>query len=226
MGVGGYEDIEPDRTGQAEAFDAIGDRYHTPFPNKDGQPAAGTWLTGSLPPDSRVLDAGCPTGSPTSSQSPADGHRMVGIELSAGMVAPARSHVPGAEFHQADIADPRPGRRYAVRGRHGTFDAVTAFFSLLMLPRAEIPYALGTIRDLPVPGGLLALSMFEADLDDFAIPFLGNTIRVSGDLRDDLRDVASEAGSEVLEEESCAYAPTSVGLPPEEQLFPHCRQRT
>jgi SAM-dependent methyltransferase len=225
VGVGGYEGIEPDRTGQA--FDAIGDRYDTAFPHKDGQLTAGEWLIGLLPPNSRVLDVGCGTGLPTSRQMLAAGHRVVGVDLSAGMVALARLSAPQAEFHQADIADLRPGRPYGARGRHdlGKFEAVTAFFSLLMLPRAEIPYALGTIHDLLVPGGLLALSMVEADLDDFAIPFLGNTIRVSGYLRDDLRDVVSEAGFEILEEEFYAYTPTSGDVPPEEQLFLHCRQR-
>jgi SAM-dependent methyltransferase len=227
VGVGGYEDIEADRTGQAEAFDMIGDRYDEAFPHKDGQLVAGKWLISALPPDSRVLDVGCGTGLPTSRQLQAAGHRVVGVDLSAGMVALARTYAPGAEFHQADIADLQPGRPYGARGRYdlGRFDAVAAFFSLLMLPRAEIPYALDTIHDLLVPGGLFALSMVEADLDDFSIPFLGNTIRVSGYLRDDLRQVVSEAGFEVLEEESYAYAPMSVDVPPEEHLFLHCRQR-
>lgn len=227
MGVGGYEDIVPDRRGQAEAFDAIGDRYDDAFPHKDGQLAAGAWLTLSLPAGARVLDLGCGTGLPTGRQLTAAGHRVVGVDLSAGMVELARARVPEAEFHQADIRDLRPGGPYGARGRHdlGRFDGATAFFSLLMLPRAEIPYALDTIRGLLVPGGLFALSMVEADLDDFPVPFLGNTIRVSGYARDDLRQVVSEAGFEVLEQESYAYAPANADVPPEEQLFLHCRRR-
>jgi SAM-dependent methyltransferase len=227
VGVGGYEDIAPDRTGQAEAFDAIGHRYDDAFPHKDGQLAAGEWLASALPADSRVLDLGCGTGLPTCRQLVAAGHRVVGVDLSRTMVSLARSYVPEAEFHQADIADLRPGGQYGLRGRHdlGKFDGVAAFFSLLMLPRAEIPYALGAIHDLLVPGGLFALSMVEADLDDFSIPFLENTIRVSGYLREDLRQIVLEAGFEVVGEESYAYAPASTDVPPEEQLFLHCRQR-
>lgn len=226
MGVGGYEDIVPDRRGQAEAFDAIGDRYDDAFPHKDGQLAAGTWLASSLPAGSRVLDLGCGTALPTCRQLAAAGHRVVGVDLSPGMVKLARSHVPQAEFHQADIRDLRPGGPYGAGGRHdlGAFDGATAFFSLLMLPRAEIPYALEAIHALLLPGGLFALSMVEANLDDFPIPFLGNTIRVSGYSRDDLRRVVSGAGFEVLGEESFAYAPASTEVPPEEQLFLHCRR--
>jgi predicted TPR repeat methyltransferase len=226
VGVGGYEDIQRDRTGQAEAFDAMGDRYDEAFPHKDGQLAAGKWLADSLPAGSRVLDLGCGTGLPTSRQLAVAGHQVTGIDLSAGMLALARTHVPKASFHRVDIADLRVGGPYGPRGKHdlGRFDGVAAFFSLLMLPRAEIPYALGAVHDLLVPGGLFALSMVEADIDDFAIPFLGNTVRVSGYLRDELRQVVADAGFKVLEEESYAYAPASAEVPPEEQLFLHCRR--
>ncbi|MFF3563479.1 class I SAM-dependent DNA methyltransferase [Streptomyces sp. NPDC002574] len=226
MGVGGYEDIQLDRTGQAEAFDAIGDRYDEAFPHKEGQVAAGEWLLTRLPAGSRVLDLGCGTGLPTCRQLSDAGHQVTGIDLSPVMLSLARQYVPPATFHRADIADLRPGGPYAAHGRHdlGRFEAVTAFFSLLMLSRAEIPLALRAVRDLLVPGGLFTLSMVEADVDDFPIPFLGNTIRVSGYLRDDLRQVVADAGFEVLREESYAYAPHSTEVPPEEQLFLHCRR--
>ncbi|PWI43878.1 class I SAM-dependent methyltransferase [Streptomyces sp. ICBB 8177] len=227
VGSDGYVYGVPDRTGQAEAFDAIGDRYDDAFPHKEGQLAAGAWLAGSLPAGSRVIDLGCGTGVPTTRQLSEAGHKVVGIDLSAGMVSLARERVPDAVFHQMDIADLRPGGPgEAVAGGKGRYDGATAFFSLLMLPRAEIPLALATVRELLVPSGLLALSMVEADVDDFAIPFLGHTIRVSGYLRDDLRRVVCDAGFEIVEESSYSYAPASTDVPPEEQLFLHCRRLT
>ena len=48
-----YENIRLDRTGQAEAFDAIGDRYDEAFPYKEGQRAAGRSLTDALPAGAR-----------------------------------------------------------------------------------------------------------------------------------------------------------------------------
>ncbi|MDX1195735.1 methyltransferase domain-containing protein, partial [Sinorhizobium medicae] len=174
--AGGYDSIRINRDGQAEAFDAIGAHYDEAFPNKQGQVSAGDWLIRSLPTGARVLDLGCGTGVPTARQLVVSGFEVVGIDLSVGMVKLARECVPGATFHQMDIADLRPGGPREL----GQFDAVAAFFSLLMLPRAEIPLALLTIRNLLVPGGLFALSMVEADVDDFSIPFLGNNIRVSG----------------------------------------------
>ncbi|KUJ66062.1 methyltransferase [Streptomyces albus subsp. albus] len=223
----GFDRLALDRAGQAEAFDAIGDRYDEAFPHKEGQLAGGLWLSDSLPAGSRILDVGCGTGLPTARQLADAGHQVVGIDLSPGMLRIAREHVPDAVFHRADLADLRAGGRYGPGGVRdlGAFDGIAAFFSLLMLPRAEIPYALRALHNLLRPGGLLGLSMVEADVDDFAIPFLGHTIRVSGYLREELRQVVSDAGFEVTGEETLAYAPASTDVPPEIQLFLHCRRR-
>nr|WP_206327163.1 class I SAM-dependent methyltransferase [Streptomyces sp. S3(2020)] len=210
-----------DRTGQAEAFDAIGDRYDEAFPHKEGQVASAEWLTRSLRAGSRVLDLGCGTGIPTARQLAEGGLDVVGVDLSDRMVTLARQHVPTGTFHRADIADLRPDGPRDL----GRFDAVTAFFALLMLPRAEIPLAVRTIHHLLVPGGLFALSMVEADVDDFSIPFIGSTIRVSGYLRDELREVVEGEGFEIVEESTFSYAPASVDVPPEVQIFLRCRRR-
>ncbi|MET8095630.1 class I SAM-dependent methyltransferase [Streptomyces sp. NPDC005236] len=215
-----YESILLDRTGQAEAFDAIGDRYDEAFPHKEGQVTAGEWLIGSLSEGARVLDLGCGTGVPTARGLADAGFEVVGVDLSARMVKLASAHVPDATFHQLDLADLRPGGPRDL----GRFDAVAAFFSLLMLPRAEIPMALRTVRHLLVHGGLFVLSMVEADVDDFSIPFLGNTIRVSGYLREDLHKVVEEAGFEIVRETSYTYAPSVTDVPPEEQVFLCCRR--
>jgi len=215
------ETLRLDRAGQAEAFDAIGDRYHEAFPHKEGQISAGEWLIASLPAGSRVLDLGCGTGVPTARQLTDAGFELVGVDLSGGMVKLAREYVPNATFHQLDLADLRPGGPRDL----GRFDAVAAFFSLLMLPRAEIPLALRSIHHLLVPGGLFALSMVEADVDDFEIPFLGHTIRVSGYVLEDLRHVLETGGFEIVKETSYTYAPLVADVPPEEQIFLCCRRR-
>ncbi|MFF3707052.1 class I SAM-dependent DNA methyltransferase [Streptomyces phaeochromogenes] len=215
-----YESIRFDRSGQAEAFDAIGDRYDEAFPHKEGQLSAGEWLIDSLPAASRVLDLGCGTGVPTTRQLTDAGFEVVGIDLSRRMVQLAGEYVPGATFHQLDIADLRPGGPRDL----GRFDAVAAFFSLLMLPRVEIPLALQTVRHLLVPGGLFVLSMVEADVDNYAIPFLGNTIRVSGYVLEDLHKVIEAGGFEIVKEDSYTYAPAVADVPPEEQVFLCCRR--
>jgi hypothetical protein len=67
--------------------------------------------------------------------------------------------------------------------------------------------------------------MVEADVDDFEIPFVGHTIRVSGYLREDLHKVIETAGFEIVRESSYTYAPAVADVPPEEQVFLCCRRR-
>lgn len=208
------------RMEQAEAFDAIGDRYDEAFPHKEGQIASAEWLAAAVPPGSRVLDLGCGTGMPTARQLADAGLQVVGVDLSAGMLARAAANVPEARLLQADIADLPAGEPLLP----GSFSGVAAFFSLLMLRRPEIPGTLRAVHSLLEPGGLLALSMVEADVDDVPIPFLGHTIRVSGYLRDELRQVVTDAGFEVIEEDAYAYAPATTDVPPELQVFLRCRR--
>ncbi|MFG3252656.1 class I SAM-dependent methyltransferase [Streptomyces sp. NPDC048172] len=215
---GSFDRASIDRSGQAEAFDAIGDRYDEAFPHKEGQIAAGQWLADLLPPGSRVLDVGCGTGLPTARQLTDAGHRVTGIDVSPAMLKLCHDNVPEGEFLRVDMADLESSDLVP-------FDGAVAFFSLLMLPRVEIPFALRMLHEQIRDDGPLVIAMVEADVDDFSIPFLGNTIRVSGYLRDDLRRIVSEAGFEIASEDAYAYAPASTDVPPEIQLFLHCRRR-
>lgn len=204
------------RAAQAAAFDRIGERYDEAFPHKDGQIAAGEWLCRQLSPGARVLDVGCGTGLPTAEQLVRAGFEVTGIDVSEGMLDIARRSVPQARFLHRDLT--------TVDTDLGEFDAVVAFFALLMLPRADIPEVLQRLRGVLRPGGYFLLSMVEADLDDIPIQFLGSPVYVTGYLRDELRQVVEKAGFEVLEQHSLSYAPASAEVPPEVQLFLYCRR--
>ncbi|MFD6949401.1 methyltransferase [Nocardiopsis sp. TSRI0078] len=199
---------------QAAAFDAIGERYDEAFPRKEGQEDRVRRLLDLLPPGAHVLDLGSGTGVPTTRQLVAAGARVTGYEISGRMIEIARRNVPEATFVQADILDLEPAE--------ASYDAIVAFFSLLCLPKARIPEALSRIRASLAPGGLLCLSMVEADLDDTAIPFLGSDIRVSGYPREELRRVVEGAGLVVEDERVVSYEPE--GARPEVQVFLTCRR--
>jgi SAM-dependent methyltransferase len=203
------------RAAHASAFDRIGERYDVAFPYKEGQIEAGDWLVARLPTGSRVLDVGCGTGTPTARRLVDAGMRVTGIDISPGMLAIAERDVPEAEFRLLDVLEAGDGL--------GEFAGIVAFFSLLMLPRHDIPPALRTLRGLLRPGGRLALGMVEADLDDAPIHFLGSSVRVSGYVRDEPRALVEAAGFEVLDLRHLSYAPASTELPPEVQLFGYCR---
>jgi hypothetical protein len=132
------------------------------------------------------------------------------------MLSLARANVPEAEFRLLDASE--------VDGSLGAFDAVVAFFSLLMLPRAEIPAALATLRAALRPGGWLVLGMVEADVDDVPIAFLGVSVHVTGYFEEQLRQVVSEAGFRIVHQDSQRYAPVGDRAQPEIQLFLACRR--
>jgi hypothetical protein len=132
------------------------------------------------------------------------------------MLSLARKNVPGATFTEMDIMDLAP--------EIGEFDAVVAFFSLLMLPRREIPSALARFREILVPQGWLVLGMVEADVDDMPVPFLGTQVRVTGYTRSGLRDVVTAAGFSVRQGNNLSYDPASAGLPPETQVTLCCQR--
>ncbi|PSL00918.1 methyltransferase family protein [Murinocardiopsis flavida] len=201
---------------QAAAFDDIGERYDEAFPAKEGQLAAVEPLICGLPPGSSVLDIGCGTGVPTMRRLTEAGLRVTGTDISPVMLELARSNAPKAELVEADMVDLDPDT--------GQYDAVVAFFSVLMLPRDRIPETLARIRRALVPGGMFCVSMVEADVDDTPIPFLGNDIHVTGYLRDELRTLLTSAGFSIEVENAVVYAPNSTQAYPEVQLFVTCRR--
>ncbi|WP_370968428.1 class I SAM-dependent methyltransferase [Amycolatopsis sp. cg9] len=115
-----------------------------------------TELTGRLPGGARVLDLGCGAGVPCTAAL-AERHDVVGVDLSATQLELARRNVPGARFEQGDMA--------AVSFPDGSFDAVTAFYSVLHVPREEQGALFARIAGWLRPGGwfLAALGCSEAN---------------------------------------------------------------
>ncbi len=137
-----------------------------------------------------MLDAGCGAGAPTARQLADAGLDVVGIDESERMLELARRRVPAATFLRQDIRNLGP--------QLGAFDAVVAFFTLLMLGRNEIPTILSAIRARLRGAGLLLLGMVAGDLDRSPIPFLGVRIKLSAYPAAELTDVVHQAGFHVL----------------------------
>lgn len=196
---------------QAAVFDQIGARYDDVFPHKDGQRQIVEELLKRLPAAARVLDVGCGTGLPTAAQLVAAGCQVTGLDISEVMIEHARANVPEATFLLRDAS--------AIDAGLGQFDAAVAFFSLLMLPRAHVTRTLAQLREIIAPGGWLAVAMVEADLDDTALPFLTQQVRLTGWPREQLRQVILDAGYAVETEDARTYAPAAPEAPEETQLF-------
>jgi ubiquinone/menaquinone biosynthesis C-methylase UbiE len=201
---------------QARAFDAIGSRYDEAFPHKEGQFVAVEGLLDQLPHGARVLDVGSGTGLPTARQLVTAGCVVTCLDISPRMLEIAQANVPEAAFLLGDVVD--------LPDTPGQYDAMTAFFSLLNLPRNRVRSALRLLHAILEPGGWLALAMVEADVDDVPIPFLGSRILVSGFLRGEMHSILQETGFDIILEQALSYEPTSSSAETETQLFFLCRR--
>jgi ubiquinone/menaquinone biosynthesis C-methylase UbiE len=199
---------------QAAAFDAIGERYDDVFPHKSGQIIATQWVIDQLPPGARVLDLGCGTGVPTAGMVAESGLDVVGIDVSTEMLALARRNVPAGRFVAMDALE--------LDGSLGTFDGVTAFFSLLMLRRADIPRVVRRIRAVLRPAGVVAIGMVEGDQDYAPLLFLGQEIFVTAYPRTDLEAAIRAEGLHVLEVDVEEFEPAFSDMPAERQIFLYC----
>lgn len=177
-------------TEQKAAFDLIGRRYDESFVERDAQLGEGAWLLEQLGRPARVLDLGCGSGLPTAKQLLDAGVDVVGTDESAVMLELARMQAPGGQYLRRDLRD---------LSELGEFDAAVAFFSLIMLTKADIPPLLRGVRELLRGPRLLQIAMVLGDFDRFPISFLGVPTEVCAYPPDELRQVVEEAGFEIIE---------------------------
>lgn len=200
---------------QAAVFDRIGAEYETAFGGNPKQIAAVAWLIKRLPYDAHVLDVGCGTGIPTARMLSEAGFSVLGIDISREMIRIAREQVPQAEFALMDVTDlpfQGPG-----------FNAITAFFSLLMLRRGAIEHTLWRLAELLLPGGFLVVSMVNGDLDYAQIAFLDIPVYVSAYQRDEFAQLLVNSGLRLLEIQTVEYSGED-GSEPEMQHFYFCQR--
>ncbi|MFB7862851.1 class I SAM-dependent methyltransferase [Streptomyces sp. NPDC056069] len=201
----------------AELFDGMGLDYEKAFGHLPEQLAAVEWLTARLARGSRVLDVGSGTGRPAADLLARAGHEVTGIDVSATMVELARQQVPGARFEQCDVRDFTPPE--------GGYDAVCAFFPLLMMSRAEASAALLRMASWLAPGGYLVSATVPADVEDVEIVWMGRRARVSSfSAADYVRLLREDCGLEILYEAVSVFRPAEASAGPEEHLFCYARR--
>jgi SAM-dependent methyltransferase len=177
----------------ADGYDVVAERY---FAWSDARPSRvrRTWLDRSLeliPGDTDVLDLGCGGGVPMT-RALASGRRVTGVDLSARQIELARANVPGATFIQADMT--------ALGLPAASLDAITAFYSLTHVPRADLAGLLADIHRWLRPGGLLIATMGADDSpDEVEADWLGAPMFFSHFGAKRNRALVAAAGFEVLE---------------------------
>lgn len=200
----------------AEVFDEVGARYEEVFADVPGQLAALDWLVDRLPPGARVLDVGSGTGRPAAERLVRAGLDVTGIDVSAQIVRVARERVPGARFVQADV------RTFQAPG--GGYDAVCAFFPLLVMDQPEVADALTRMASWVAPGGALALATVPGDIRSLDIVWMGHRVTVSSLSAEDHVRLLEGAGLEVVHRHTAVYRPHGPDAEPEEHLYLHARR--
>ena len=192
-----------------EVFDQLAELYQDEHSRNPFQAALVERIAALTPAGSSILDIGCGTGVPTAKILTESGRKVLGVDVAEGMLTLARQQVPAAEYRHADVRD--------LPAEFGPFDAVTAFFSLLMLSRAEIEDVFGRVRGWLVPGGYFALGMVDLDADSLPVTFLGVDVQVSGYPQAEFAARLTAAGLTVVSIETVDFTPATG--PQESQIF-------
>ena len=126
-------------------------------------------LSEALPTGARVLDLGCGAGVPHTAHL-ARRLRVVGVDISREQLRLAARWVPDAQFILADMC--------SLHFSPASFDAVTAIYSVIHVPRGEQPGLLRSVRRWLKPSGRAFLVLGAGDTpigfepDWFGVPML------------------------------------------------------
>jgi cyclopropane fatty-acyl-phospholipid synthase-like methyltransferase len=118
-----------------------------------------------VPEGSKLLDLGCGGGLSIPKRF-SERYSVTGVDISPVQIELARENVPKATFHCMDMMD--------IDSLEGPFDAVTAFFSIIHVPREEHALLFGKIADLLTPGGVFFAILGPSDTGEHDVgEFLG-----------------------------------------------------
>lgn len=106
-----------------------------------------------LPPDALVLDLGCGAGRDVAALGQR-GCRVIGADLSVGLLREAQNRIPG-EFVQADMR--------AAPFKTAQFDGVWMCASLLHIPRHQAPDVLAQVNRVMGWGSLLYIAVKQGE---------------------------------------------------------------
>ncbi|MGW4519786.1 class I SAM-dependent methyltransferase [Amycolatopsis sp. NPDC004378] len=149
-------------------------------------------LTGRLADGADVLDLGCGAGVPGTALL-AERHHVLGVDVSSAQLDLARRNVPAARFERADMTE--------VSFPDGTFDAVTAFYSVLHVPREEQGALFARIARWLRPGGWFLASLGCSEANGVEDDWLGTPMFFSSHSTAENRRLLAASGFTLLVDE-------------------------
>ena len=108
-----------------------------------------------LPPSARVLDVGCGGGLPVCKFLSNNNCNVIGIDISEKMIELARKNVPQALFRKMNMTE--------IDFEHNSFGGLTAFYSIIHVPKALHAKLFADFHKILKPGGLMLLCLGPDD---------------------------------------------------------------
>lgn len=203
------------RPGDVTSFyDAAADAYagtlgSSPSPHMEAFAAL-------VAPGGKVLDVGFGSGADAAFLDSL-GYDASGIDISPAMVEAATTRYPGIDFSVGDM------RRLPVEP--GSLAGIVAGFSLIHVPKSQVPDTLQGFHDALQPGGVLRLGLQEGDSHQgkHDAPFLPGRRRVFLNVmsRTEAGSLLEQAGFKLVQEFSL---PPRPGQHPFNKRYLHARK--
>ncbi|NYJ06203.1 class I SAM-dependent DNA methyltransferase [Petropleomorpha daqingensis] len=152
------------------SFDAVAGAYAATFSDElDGKPLDRALLGAfaELVPDGPVVDVGCGPGYVTAHLTSL-GLDISGIDLSPGMVEVAQRAYPSVRFSV--------GSMLGLDLPDGSLAGLVAYYSIVNIPRAELPVVFAEFARVLAPGGVLLMVFQVGDEVRHGTEWLGHPI--------------------------------------------------
>lgn len=160
--------------------------------------------------DGPVLDLGCGPAGHVTRYLADRGARIAGVDLAPEGVAEAQRRHPDLEFRVGDLR--------AIPADDASLGGIIAFYSVIHLPRAELPLAFAEFRRVLVPGGRLLIAMHGGDGETGVDEWFGRPVAVCATLvtAAELLDLVTGAGLTSVERHE---RPPYAGEFPSQRLY-------
>jgi SAM-dependent methyltransferase len=149
-----------------QGYNAIADRYLAARSQDSADVRLLEELEKRLPPEAKILDAGCGAGVPVAKRL-SERFAVTGVDFSEAQIRLARQLVPRARFALQDIT------RLSFPG--DSFDAICSYYAIIHIPRKEHSKILRNFYRILRPSGLALLCLGASDLErDLEEDYLGS----------------------------------------------------
>ncbi|MDP6607235.1 MAG: class I SAM-dependent methyltransferase [Dehalococcoidia bacterium] len=189
MTLPGDEGVEDPGAIVRRGYDLIARTYHAQRGLEEDRERLDEFA-GLLPRGARVLDTGCGAGVPVARFLAGEGFEVTGIDVSESMLELAREHVPAATFRLMDMTE--------LDFADGSFEGLTACYSIFHVPRELHASLLSAFHRLLVPGGVMLVSLGHAAWEGTEPDFHGTRMFWSHFGPDEYARLLANAGFELL----------------------------